>query len=110
MRVVAPNKEYSGRVGRDIFVNGVCENASPEQEMYYRRHGYTIKHYVEPLAIPVDLQPAVPPLAELPGGNASREDWAAAAAARGIEVTEEMKRDDIRELVTQHEADTAADQ
>ncbi|HEX7349594.1 hypothetical protein [Brachybacterium sp.] len=41
----------------------------------------------------------------VPRGNASREVWAEYAASLGIEVPEDAKRDDIKVLVEQHEAE-----
>ncbi len=35
---------------------------------------------------------------DVPKGNASREEWAAYAAARGVDIDDEWGRDDIRDL------------
>jgi hypothetical protein len=40
---------------------------------------------------------------ERPAGNASREDWAAYAAQEGVDVTDEMKREDIKAAVDSKE-------
>lgn len=40
-----------------------------------------------------------------PAGNASRDAWAEHAVSLGIEVPEDAKRDDIKVLVEQHEAE-----
>lgn len=40
-----------------------------------------------------------PTVLERPAGNASREDWAAFAAQEGVEVNDNMKRDDIKAAV-----------
>lgn len=40
--VRCPNPEYTGAVGHDIFVNGVCQVVDDADLEYYRRHGYTI--------------------------------------------------------------------
>lgn len=42
---------------------------------------------------------------EAPAGNASRDLWAEHAVSLGIEVPEDAKRDDIKVLVEQHEAE-----
>lgn len=40
--------------------------------------------------------PAEPTALERPAGNASREKWAAYASQEGLEVTDDMQRDDIK--------------
>lgn len=48
----------------------------------------------DPTALPVDA-----PAIERPRGNAGREVWAEFAAVHGVEVTDEMGRNDIRDTV-----------
>lgn len=48
----------------------------------------------DPTALPIDA-----PAIERPRGNAGREVWAEFAAAHGVEVTDEMGRNDIRDTV-----------
>lgn len=94
MKVTAPNKEYSGRVGRDTFVDGECADGSPEQEAYYRRRGYTL-----------DGAPATP--VEPPAGNASRAEWAAFLVEQGIDAPGDAKRDELRDLWEGHHGEVA---
>jgi len=49
-----------------------------------------------------------PPEAELPKGNATREEWAAYADANGVTYEPEAKREAIKEAVEQAAADKAA--
>lgn len=48
----------------------------------------------DPTALPIDA-----PAIERPRGNAGREVWAEFAAAHGVDVTDEMGRNDIRDTV-----------
>lgn len=48
--VRCPNPDYTGAVGHDIFVNGVCQVVEDTDLEYYRRHGYTIDGEGEPVA------------------------------------------------------------
>ena len=95
MKVTAPNKEYSGRVGRDIFVDGECADGSPEQEAYYRRRGYTLDGA------------SATPVGQPPAGNASRAEWVEFLAGQGIDAPGDAKRDELRDLWEEHHAEVA---
>lgn len=86
MRVRAPNEEYSGRIGRDMFVDGVCDNASAEQLWYYRRCGFTIEeqHVAEPSA-PVEPPPEY----------VSTQEWKNFLDSVGITYPEKARRSEL---------------
>lgn len=123
MRIHAPNVEFTGRVGADAFVDGVCDNPTHSQLEYYLRQGYTVDHTVpadeETPAVSFDDPgeddtntdtdegaPGVPVVsAEPPAGNASAAAWAEFLVSRGIEVPEGAKRAELQDLWGLH-ADT----
>lgn len=99
MRVTAPNPEYTGRVGKDAFANGVCEDASESQRSYYERKGYIIdgeKPENEPVT------PTDPPVR--PADDAGRADVVAYARAIGVE-PQGLKVEEIWEVIREREAD-----
>lgn len=60
--------------------------------------------YPAPDDSPAEPQEAAPDeVANKPRGNASREEWAKFAEPRGITVTDDMSRDDIKNLVNKEE-------
>lgn len=109
MRVKAPNKQYCGRYGVDVFVNGVCEDASETHRDYYVSAGYEVDGKV--VSKP---EPKTPANAEKAGGtssqaetvtdndtptppprSATREEWFEFACSMGLDVDEEAKRSEI---------------
>ncbi|AIU31174.1 Hypothetical protein Cul210931_1859 [Corynebacterium ulcerans] len=100
MRVIAPNKEFTGRVGLDWFVNGVCESASDSQRQYYKAQGYEIDEAAGSLEV-------VPELEKAPTGNATKAVWKEFLAGHGIEVPANATRDDMREMWEAHNGKVA---
>ncbi|HFG8808094.1 TPA: hypothetical protein ACGIY5_001461 [Corynebacterium striatum] len=88
MKVIAKNKNYNGRIGVDVFANGVCEQASEEQLSYYRRHGFTVEG--QKLA--------------KPGPGAKKAEWEAYARSLGLE-TSRLTLESIKEAVEELEND-----
>ncbi|MFC3850078.1 hypothetical protein ACFORJ_07855 [Corynebacterium hansenii] len=123
MRIHAPNSDFSGRVGADTFVDGVCNNPTITQLEYYHRQGYTVDlsdtdaNTDDPVGRtvddepdtgtdPTDSAPGEPVVdAEPPAGNASAKAWAEFLESRGIEVPEGAKRAELKDLWELH-ADT----
>lgn len=87
MRVFAPNKYYCGRVGADVFVNGVCENASEAQRWYYVGRGYRIE----------DEEPVVE-LAGPPSKRAAVGKWREFLGSQGLAYPEGAARADLIRL------------
>lgn len=102
MRVEAPNANYTGPVGRDTFANGVCEDASPQQEAYYRRKGYRIVGDVE-------KQPEDPGTAAEDRSDWKKADWLLAAGTMGLDVDEKDTVAEIKAAVAAHEAAKASE-
>ena len=59
--------------------------------------------YPAPDENPSQEQAPAPAEDDKPRGNASREAWAEYAQAHGVEVTDDLSRDDIKDLVNEEE-------
>lgn len=59
--------------------------------------------YPAPDENPSQEQTPAPAEDDKPRGNASREAWAEYAQAHGVEVTDDLSRDDIKDLVNEEE-------
>ncbi|KAA9227051.1 hypothetical protein F6I42_03510 [Corynebacterium amycolatum] len=86
MRVFAPNKYYCGRVGADVFINGVCEYASEAQRWYYVGRGYRIEDEGDS------------PVREVPSKRASVGKWRDFLESRGITYPDGAARSDLIRL------------
>ncbi|MEJ6019870.1 hypothetical protein [Corynebacterium sp. H113] len=111
MRVEAPNKEYGGRIGRDVFVDGVCENASESQRWYYLEQGYVISDEDEEVAEDTesDQDAGVPeaPDFEVPSRAASTVVWAEFLTSQGIEHPEDASRAQLIDMWEAHNGEVA---
>lgn len=116
MRVTAPNRAYNGNYGNDIFVNGVCENASERHRDYYVKAGYGVDGAAvkEPKQEP--LKPVVPTEPEqrevnqvtapaAPPRSATTEEWREFAESINLDIPADARRSDI---IAAYEAAQAA--
>nr|DAS46145.1 MAG TPA: METALLOPROTEASE, VIBRIO CHOLERAE, PRTV, N-TERMINAL [Caudoviricetes sp.] len=90
--VRCPNPEYTGAVGHDIFVNGVCQVVDDADLEYYRRHGYTIDGEDNP-AVSVDTS-GDEPFDPEKANKKALEEW---LTARG-EIVAGMTAEELRVL------------
>ncbi|WP_431638841.1 hypothetical protein ACP8NE_00945 [Corynebacterium ulcerans] len=96
--VKTPVPGYTGSVGDDYFVDGVCQ--VPDNKLaYYRRHGYTIE--VEELA---DKQASEASVSGAPGAKAKKAELIAYAQTLGID-TEGLDVAGLREAIEAHVED-----
>lgn len=93
MRVYAPNKTYSGRIGKDVFVNGVCENAVDSQLWYYRALGYQVEGFSGEQT-PENTTGKLTP----PPEHGSTQEWKNFLTAVGVDYPEKPKRAELIEL------------
>ena len=102
---------YTGRVGKDLFQEGVCHHVAGEDLAYYSRHGYAIEenptappgtiHTDAVESLPAPVPASVEDLADSPGPDTwmpspadKKEAWATFAKGLGIEV-EGLTKDEI---------------
>ncbi len=109
--VRTPVEGYNGKVGDDVFVDGLCESPSKRNLAYYRRHGYTIEG--EPSAEESGEATAgesdvseTESLAR-PEPKASKADWVAYAEHIGAPVSADFTKDEVVAAVAARE--TAAE-
>lgn len=102
MRVTAPNRNYNGSYGADVFVRGVCENASERHRGYYVRAGYGVDgdepvkpEAPEPKPVVEEEKPKADPAVSAPPRSATTDEWREFAEAAGIEVADDAKRSEI---------------
>lgn len=81
--VNTPVSGFDGVIVGVDFRDGVGATDDPAALAYFRRKGYTVDDGT----------------AGAPRGNASRGEWADYASGLGVEVTDEMSRNDIRAAV-----------
>ncbi|ARU45321.1 hypothetical protein [Corynebacterium silvaticum] len=96
--VKTPVPGYTGSVGDDYFVDGVCQ-VSDNKLAYYRRHGYTIE--VEELA---DQEASETSASGIPGAKAKKAELIAYAQTLGID-TEGLDVAGLREVIEAHVED-----
>lgn len=81
--VKTPVEGYTGPIGADLFVGGVCTDVPDDRLDYYRRQGYVIldQETTTPQETPI----------QLPADSAPKADWVTAAVQLGIEVKGKTK-------------------
>lgn len=85
--VKTPVEGYTGPIGADLFVGGVCTDVSDDRLDYYRRQGYVIldQEITTPQETPI----------QLPADGAPKADWVTVAVQLGIEVKGKTKAEII---------------
>ncbi|MFC2517940.1 MAG: hypothetical protein ACFNXY_01635 [Corynebacterium matruchotii] len=85
--VKTPVEGYTGSIGADLFVGGVCTDVPDDRLEYYRRQGYIIldQETTTPLEAPI----------QLPADSAPKADWVTAAVQLGIDVKNKTKAEII---------------
>ena len=86
--VKTPVEGYTGPIGADLFVGGVCTDVPDDRLDYYRRQGYIILDQEKPTA-----PPETP--VQLPADGAPKADWVTAAVQLGIDVKGKTKAEII---------------
>lgn len=85
--VKTPVEGYTGPVGADLFVGGVCTDVPDGRLDYYRRQGYII------LDQEITTLPETP--IQLPADSAPKADWVTVAVQLGIDVKGKTKAEII---------------
>lgn len=85
--VKTPVEGYTGPVGADLFVGGVCTDVPDGRLDYYRRQGYII------LDQEITTLPETP--VQLPADSAPKADWVTVAVQLGIDVKGKTKAEII---------------
>lgn len=85
--VKTPVEGYTGPIGADLFVGGVCTDVPDGRLDYYRRQGYII------LDQEITTLPETP--IQLPADSAPKADWVTAAVQLGIDVKGKTKAEII---------------
>lgn len=116
--VRTPQSDFTGAVGADRFVDGLCESPSESQRAYYERHGYTITDSGE-ADTPSDSGEADTPSApdggdandqdqdpgpEKPKSNAPKAEVEAYAQHLGID-TDGKSKEALWDAIAAHEGD-----
>lgn len=85
--VKTPVEGYTGPIGADLFVGGVCTDVPDDRLGYYQRQGYVI----------LDQETATPQDApiQLPADSAPKADWVTVAVQLGVEVKGKTKAEII---------------
>ena len=86
--VKTPVEGYTGPIGTDLFVGGVCTDVPDDRLDYYLRQGYIILDQENPTA------PPETPI-QLPADSAPKADWVTAAVQLGIDVKNKTKAEII---------------
>lgn len=86
--VKTPVEGYTGPIGADLFVGGVCTDVPDDRLDYYRRQGYVILDQENPTA------PQETPI-QLPADSAPKADWVTVAVQLGIDVKGKTKAEII---------------
>ena len=89
--VKTPVEGYTGPVGADLFVGGVCTDVPDDRLDYYRRQGYIILDQEHPTATPETP-------VQLPADGAPKADWVTAAVQLGIDVKGKTKAEIIADV------------
>ena len=85
--VKTPVEGYTGPIGADLFVGGVCTDVPDGRLDYYRREGYII------LDQEITTLPETP--IQLPADSAPKADWVTVAVQLGIDVKGKTKAEII---------------
>ena len=85
--VKTPVEGYTGPIGADLFVGGVCTDVPDGRLEYYRRQGYII------LDQEITTLPETP--IQLPADSAPKADWVTVAVQLGIDVKGKTKAEII---------------
>lgn len=85
--VKTPVEGYTGPIGADLFVGGVCTDVPDGRLDYYRRQGYII------LDQEITTLPETP--IQLPADSAPKADWGTVAVQLGIDVKGKTKAEII---------------
>ena len=88
--VKTPVEGYTGPIGADLFVGGVCTDVPDDRLEYYRRQGYII------LDQEITTLPETP--IQLPADRAPKADWVTAAVQLGIDVKGKTKAEIIADV------------
>lgn len=85
--VKTPVEGYTGPIGADLFVGGVCTDVPDDRLDYYRRQGYVIldQETTTPQETPI----------QLPADSAPKADWVTVAVQLGIDVKGKTKAEII---------------
>nr|DAW00696.1 MAG TPA: hypothetical protein [Caudoviricetes sp.] len=85
--VKTPVEGYTGPVGADLFVGGVCTDVPDDRLDYYLRQGYVIldQEITTPQETPI----------QLPADGAPKADWVTVAVQLGIDVKGKTKAEII---------------
>ena len=85
--VKTPVEGYTGPIGADLFVGGVCTDVPDDRLAYYRRQGYVIldQETTTPQETPI----------QLPADSAPKADWVTVAVQLGVEVKGKTKAEII---------------
>lgn len=88
--VKTPVEGYTGPIGADLFVGGVCTDVPDGRLDYYRRQGYIIldQENTTPQETPI----------QLPADGAPKADWVTVAVQLGIDVKGKTKAEIIAEV------------
>lgn len=89
--VKTPVEGYTGPIGADLFVGGVCTDVPDDRLDYYQRQGYIILDQEDPTA------PPETPI-QLPADGAPKADWVTAAVQLGIDVKGKTKAEIIADV------------
>lgn len=106
MRVTAPNRAYNGRYGTDVFINGVCENASERHRAYYVAAGYDVDGKTSKAPenkAPKQAEQPAPEQRETkkvtaqqaPPRSATTDEWREFAESIDLDIDEDARRSDI---------------
>lgn len=81
--VKTPVEGYTGPIGADLFVGGVCTDVPDDRLDYYQRQGYVIldQETTTPQETPI----------QLPADSAPKADWVTVAVQLGIDVKGKTK-------------------
>lgn len=88
--VKTPVEGYTGPIGADLFVGGVCTDVPDGRLDYYRRQGYII------LDQEIITLPETP--IQLPADGAPKADWVTVAVQLGIDVKGKTKTEIIADV------------
>lgn len=85
--VKTPVEGYTGPIGADLFIGGVCTDVPDDRLAYYRRQGYVIldQETTTPQETPI----------QLPADSAPKADWVTVAVQLGIDVKGKTKAEII---------------
>lgn len=85
--VKTPVEGYTGPIGADLFVGGVCTDVPDDRLDYYLRQGYIIldQETTTPQETPI----------QLPADSAPKADWVTVAVQLGIDVKGKTKAEII---------------